>query len=52
MRLSTLYACAGLLAPLAVSAVPLARGIDKSTLTVLREFDRQSRSLRPIEKEN
>jgi len=36
MRLSTLSAFAGLLAPLAVSAVPVARGIDNSTLTVLQ----------------
>jgi hypothetical protein len=36
MRLSTLFFFGGLLAPLAVSAVPVRRGIDNSTLSVLQ----------------
>jgi hypothetical protein len=39
MRISTLYfSAAALLAPLAVSAAPLQRSIDSSSLEVLREF--------------
>jgi hypothetical protein len=39
---------AAVLAPLAVSAVPVRRGVDPNTLLVLREYLRRSRSLDSI----